>query len=237
MRKTLLTHASVEFAELTDLTEPDKLEYCRKWGLDYVRVLTPEVNCWHRPMMWLQQLLNCDLMLFMGADTMITNLHRDPCLLLDGKLDLVIAADGNGINCDVFLMRRTKATLAFLRQVIADGPKIAGNEQKAMSIFLSGAQNYPEFKARIGLPLRGGGVTSSRELRKRIQAQYDAGPYDLKTAVVGQRALNAYPQNFYGRPASIGYGWQPDDFIAHFPGLPLAERVRGIKLLLPQVKR
>lgn len=222
MRHVLLTHSSLSYKELADLTEPSKRAWCERWGWEYVRVETPDITPWHRPMMWRHQLQNCDLMLFMGADTLITNVEIPPII---STTEIIIAADGNGINNDVFFMRSTSDTLQFCLEVMRYN---FGDDQQAMSAVLSGSC-YEVFKFKLAVELNFGGLPASPRLIRAIKGLYIHGP---SIEFVEQRVLNAYPQELYGRPSSEPYGWQPGDFCAHMPGVGMAERIAWVKKVL-----
>jgi hypothetical protein len=225
MRYILLTHSSDEYRELADLTEPSKAAYCKRWGMEYIRVRMPAGNCWDRPVLWREQLENCDRILFMGADAVVTNREIPPEM---STAELVIAADGNGINDDVFFMRRTDRTMEFLLDLI-QYPDKSGSEQDAMSLLLAGMPSIAEFEQRLKVRFERGGVPATPYLLEMLNAFFK---HRLEVRVVGQRELNGYLQSYYGRSASEPYGWQPGDFIAHFPGLGMEDRIRGVREVL-----
>lgn len=232
MNGVLLTHSSAEYAELSDLTEPSKIKWCQRWGWRYVRVETPVIDCWHRPMIWRQQLQNCDRLFFMGADAMITNTEIPP---IESGKELVLAADGNGINSDVFFMDHTSGMMELLLALIRYDKKQGSNEQEAMSVLLSRSFHYPHFVSHLGEVSKGeklqfGGAPCSQTLLFSLNKMFKS----FSVEVVEQRRLNAYPQALYGRTGNEDYGWQPGDFVLHLPGVPMEERIRFIGQVLAQ---
>jgi hypothetical protein len=227
MSTVLLTHASAENDAMADLTEPGKMAYCKKWGLDYLRVETCDFSCWLRPMIWRQQLQNCDRIFFMGTDTVITNSEIPP---LDYPHDLVIAADGNGINNDVFFMRSNERTLKFCLDVMRN--KTAEHEQYAMSEVMSGS-HYGVFAFRLGVELKLGGYPAPRNMNKILESVYQHGP---TVKIVPQRDLNAYPHELYGLTGYEDQGWHEGDFVAHCPGVCIEDKMAQIRKILPLCK-
>ena len=136
-RITLLISASEEYWKLAEYSAPNKLEYCLRHGIAFtmrkhVRIGDP----WgERPKFMLEELERMndgDWLWFMGVDTLITNMTIDVRKFLgDDAPDLTIAKDVNGMNNDVFFLRKTESSIRFLREVLALNTKLP-DDQEAM---------------------------------------------------------------------------------------------------------
>lgn len=235
MKSVLLTHASAEYAALADLGEADKLEWCKRWNFDYLRLGDGyAAKGANRPAMWLDTLKRYDRMLFMGADTLITNLNIDPdSLEVPEHYDIAIAADGYGINCDVFMIDRNEETmyvLAYLREI---GDKMGENEQEALAAGMADFLHYSEIKKLCG-ELRDGGAPASDRLKDCLIAIFNEGP--LVVNLVDQRKLNAYPFGEYPN-TKMNTSWHIGDFVFHCPGMEYHKRLRAMQNALTLVVR
>lgn len=231
----LLTAATKEYAPLADLGEPDKVAWCKRWGAEYRRVFyaTPP-TCWSRPQLWLDTLQECDWLFWQGADTLMTNLTINPERYTGYGYDFLFSCDGNGLQSDVWFMRRCPATVTFLQWVLEHGDGVGNNEQDALSVYLSGAPDYPSFCDRIG-PLSQGGSPPSEETLGRLHANLSRSP--VRVGIVPQRLLNAYPHTEYGGTGLEPHSWQPGDFLLHMPGRALEHRLRVWPKFLATVVR
>ena len=222
MNILLGTASSKTYRPLQRISGANKSEYCQRWGITYTEVVIGEpVNCWDRPMIWLDLLNRCDWLLWMGCDTLITNQTIDIRNLIR-ETDLVVAADGNGLQSDVFLMRNCKATRDFLERVLRHQNYGTANEQDALSIELSGARNYAEFCDQCGKFYQGG-HPATQEMLDTLNDNLNRS--DVRVNVVAQKVLNAYPIAQYGGTGEEEHSWKPGDFILHMPGKTLEERL------------
>jgi hypothetical protein len=222
---TLATAASDEYRLLQDISGPNKAEYCERHGLRYAahRHAVPfNAISWDRVAIWSRELSESDWLMWMGCDTLVTNQTVDVRDLLTDDADFIFAADGNGLQCDVFLMRNCEATRDYLKRVGLHKIKGTSNEQDALSIELSGAANYADFCNRM-VRLYQGGKPMTEETIQILQRELNKAAVRVK--IIPQRKLNAYPGAHYGGTGQEDWSWQPGDFILHMPGKGLAERV------------
>jgi len=226
----LLTQHSNDYQALADLTLPGKRTYAARWGFELIEQgLTAPVTCWQRPEGWLaalQSMAADEWLLFTGTDALITNHTIDARQLCDPAADLVVAADGNGLQSDVMLLRRCPAIETLLREVCAHRDRPTNNEQDALNIELSQAMNYADYTQKVGR-LKQGGEPPSPALLQRLERWLNRSAVMVK--LIPQRQCNAYPHTLYGGTGREPYSWQPGDFIAHLPGLPNAVRIEWIK--------
>jgi hypothetical protein len=135
---SLLTSATPEYWDLLKLTAPNKLEYCLRWGLQLsVRRHTKISDPWgEREVYMLQALTECDWLMFMGADTLIMNQAIDVRSFINDDYDFIIGVDIHGINNDVFFLRNTAESKAFLEKTLFWNGSI-DTDQAAMSLVMN----------------------------------------------------------------------------------------------------
>ncbi len=139
-RITLLISASQEYWKLAEYCAPNKLEYCLRHGIQFTMRKHVKISPWgERPQFMLEELERMhdgDWLWFMGSDTLITNMTIDVRkFLTDDAPDFTIAKDMHGINNDVFFLRKTKESVAFLKGVLALN-KLYSDDQQAMNHLL-----------------------------------------------------------------------------------------------------
>ena len=183
---------------------------------------------WERPESWLKNLQECDYLFFTGCDAMITNHDKSLEERFDLDADFIFAADGNGLQSDSWIMRRSPATIEFLEKVLALEGK-CNNEQDALSIVLSGHKDYASFCASLP-KLYQGARPSDLELRQMLEGSLNKT--DVKVKIVSQREINAYPLAIYGGSNEDPESWHPGDFVCHTPGKSLEERIAYMPTLL-----
>jgi hypothetical protein len=224
----LLTIHSEAYQPLADITLPNKARYCDRWDIKLVsRMHSPGFTCWERPRIWLEELQGAGWLFFMGCDTLITNMRTDTIRFTGSNAQFIFAADGNGLQSDVWFMRECPETVDLLRRVCEHEHRrhpITGNEQDALNIELSGARDYSDYCRRVG-NLKQGGEPPSPELLGHLERELSRS--DVQVAIVGQRLLNAYPHLHYAGTGTEEHSWHPRDFVMHMPGKGLAERLQS----------
>jgi hypothetical protein len=118
MKITLLTITSQSYWPLLEITEPNRVEYCLRHGIQR-SLRTHSGNAMlvskERIGEMLQELKSdCDWLWFCGTDTLITNHTIDVRDFLDEDYDLIIAKDINGVNNDVFFLKNNSRSEDFL---------------------------------------------------------------------------------------------------------------------------
>jgi hypothetical protein len=61
--------------------------------------------------------------------------------------------------------------------------------------------------------------------------------YQRMVTVLPQRMLNAVYNSFYRRPDGFTGGWQPGDWVLHFPGIYMPDRLRVVPEFVAQIVR
>lgn len=220
----LLTHYSQQFAEIAALTDPSKVAYCQRWGLDYVKVKLDIKSGWDRPPLWKKYLQGCDGVFFMGADALITNLEVPP----RWDNNLTISLDADGFNSDVFFMRNTPIMDQFLSELITY-PDKAISEQDAMLLVLTGHKSKFDLERAIQIPFEGGWLPAKPFAFQQINYMLKR----FKVEALPIRELSAYPLWMYpGKTGMEEHGWHPGDFVLHASWLPLFQRVAALRTAL-----
>lgn len=145
---TLLTASSEDFWFLNQLSAPNKLEYCLRWQHQIViRKIIP--NPWGWKPLIVKDLLNeihdNDWIWFMGADTLIMNQTIDVRRFIDEQYDFIIGRDYNGINNDVFFLKKTVASINFIDEIIKL-ISVCNSDQEAMIQLMN---KIPDLKSCI----------------------------------------------------------------------------------------
>lgn len=140
-RITLLISSSQgEYWKLAKYCAPNKLEYCLRHNIQFTMRQHIQISPWgERPQFMIEELERMkpgEWLWFMGTDTLITNMTIDVRkFMTDEAPDFTIAKDMHGINNDVFFIRRTEASLAFLKSILAMN-KLYSDDQQAMNHLL-----------------------------------------------------------------------------------------------------
>jgi hypothetical protein len=237
MNITLLTMHSEEYRPLANLTMPGKKEYAGRHGYEFVERRSPALSCWERPAIWLEELIKCPdggWMFFTGTDVLFTNHTIDARTLCDPAFDLIISADGNGLMCDSFIIRKCLSTTIFLCKV-SQRRGTVNNEQDAIDCVLSNSGDYGEYVRKLGCILKQDGEPPSQRILDRCQVELNHS--NVRVKIVPQRTLNSYCHSCYGGSDEMPHSWHPGDLLAHFPGKTLAYRLEVMPRYLAQVIR
>lgn len=132
MKIAIFTHASIGYWPVAELGNPNKLEYAMRHGYGFQFHRIDSLNeITYRCSVISSALSQVDWLLFMGADTLITNMTIKLESLIDCSVDWVYCVDINGLNNDVQLLRNTPATHEFLCHTNSLLDKGAIDNQKA----------------------------------------------------------------------------------------------------------
>lgn len=203
----LLTSASQAYSCLADVTEPNKQEYCNRWGVEYKRVSQEACyHGWQRPQLWLDNLMECDWMFWIGADAMITNMTIAPTRFTRGHHDFVFTNDIHGLQDDVFWLRRTQGTISMLKWASANVTAYM-NEQYALAAYLD---------------------THDKDVVPKVVPPHQLQSYP--------NTLFYNPRSRYCSNLTDDF-WSPGAFSLHLPGLPISERLKLFATFLAKVVR
>jgi hypothetical protein len=197
MKIAVASIATPDMEELTKITWPNKLEYCRKHG--YYGLL--QSQSWDYlgfdKIIFIDSLLDSnqyDWVLWLDNDTLFTNFNKKIEDVIDNNYDFIISTDyGTKPNAGVFLVKNSDNGKKYIKIL-----KEKMYELKPVNKFLFG------------------------EEQTAIQATYQ-DHFFIK--IIPQKYINAYPySDIYGHPnglndsLGVNGNWEYGDFILHIPG-------------------
>jgi hypothetical protein len=208
MKIAVMSFFDSGFHPLTDITIPNLVEYCKRWGYSmYLGEPFKDVDArdTFERIIYAYHLLQdkgYDAVMWIDGDAIITNHNiRIEDRIADHKF--VIAADIHGYNAGVFMAANYSLTKQFLFAINHLGKPLTGHhpfrEQESIVRYLS----FP--------------------------------PYQNLATVLPQRMMNSYLNEFYGRPIWMDGNWEPGDWILHLPGMSLEQRVAIATALMPKI--
>jgi glycosyl transferase family (putative galactosyltransferase) len=118
MRGAIISACTADWLPLCDVTIPNRKDYCRRHGYDFIPRLTwtgDRKPAWARIELALAYLARYDTLFVMDVDAIITN-PEIKIENLDIGHDLVATKDINGFNCGMMLLRPSIWSLDFLRR-------------------------------------------------------------------------------------------------------------------------
>lgn len=221
----LATICSPEVEAIGAVTNPNKVQYCKRHGYEFIVktdgfvLNNPECGFHHlifERWRWFAEILpKVDWLLCCGADVLITNMGIRIEDLVEGRNPFLICKDANGFNSDVVLVRNCWPCLDLLKDL---------------------AESRKEFSRTPELD-----QSAMRKILPR---------YANSVEVLPQRVMNAYDyttlHEWYQRTCNVNYAkgldadgndgkWQPGDFIFHCPGISQSDKVRVLREKLKYV--
>lgn len=211
------------YKSLRDITSLNKKEYCQKHGYSFEE----RNDNFYFPNLGFEKIYRalellvqnkCDILYWCGTDTLITNYNIKITDLIDVEHDFFIATDANHINADSFVIKNTIDGKTFLSKILDLYSQYQYHE-------------WAEQQCIIDL------VTQD-EYFKKI------------TKIVPQKTLNSYDYSIYPDSNFLGaldklknkqdyYGndgqWSNGDFIIHWPGTNLNQRLELARKYLPLI--
>lgn len=122
MKIAVVTSYDNNFLGVANVVMPRWRNYCKKQGYTFIE----KVNCgsgrhpvWDKVYFTHQILPNYDYVLYLDADTLLTNpdIKIEDFIALHPDKDLLISDDCHGLNVGVFIIKNTKWSLDYLEQV------------------------------------------------------------------------------------------------------------------------
>lgn len=200
MKIAVASIATPNMDELTNITWPNKLEYCRKHN--YFGIL--QHQSWDYlgfdKIIFIDSLLESeqyDWILWVDNDTLFTNFNKKIENLIDESYNFIICADyGGDVNAGVFLVKNSKEGKEYIKFLKKKMYELAPTNK-----FLFG------------------------EEQTAICATYKDEQFKHIIKVIPQKFMNSYPYSgVYGHPnglndwLGVNGDWEPGDFIIHIPG-------------------
>jgi len=207
MKISLCTLHNNTYAQLANITLRNKREYCEKHGYE-LYCKTENFKYSHLGFEKINVVLetfersNPDWMMWLGCDTLITNHTIKIEDRIDDKYDLIISSDSNWlINSDSFIVKNSNLGRDFFKKVL-----------NLYDVYI----NNPFYEQACMIDL----INSDR-FRNSVK-------------IVPQKMLNSYNYDMYphipkmsGKKDFFGnYGeWEYGDFILHWPGVTMSNRM------------
>lgn len=228
-RHKLVSNHSVGWDEMASLTWPTKQRWARLHGWECEDLRQGTQFDWRARLRWwrdqLSQLRDGAWLWALGCDAAITGDQTAP---ISKGHDLVIAADGNGLNADSVLMRKTEGML----RLLDEASKHHGREwmdQEALECLLSDRQSKRDLWGSIPDQPRCGGHPLHPRAITRLNTYFQDNQFGVRAAVVPQRAMNAYPSGEYGFAGQEDWAWHEGDLVLHVPGLTYSQRLSALR--------
>lgn len=211
MRTTVLTTISDSWKELGDTVLPVMAAYCKKQVYSFEVRTIPSTFEFHKIHAVLDVLASGeDLVFCLDSDILITNHTRMVEEFIDSEHDLFITQDINEINIGSFIVKNTFWARGLLCYVAECSD--AENEQNG-------------FKPHMENP----------EVKILPHPSINSYPYDEYAPTYGLIPGRSPLLGITGRPTHEQGNWEPGDFIAHLPGLPLQRRIEIFTKMKDQI--
>lgn len=212
----LATCHTQNYAELSAATwDGNKVKYADKHGYSYVAktddwYFEPRLMGWER-MQFILDLLNeysdIEWLWWTGTDSMITNLNTtvEEKIAEAGDHDILVSGDFNEIiNNDSMLIRNTERSRAYFQKLMDNMPKFINHRYSEQGFMID---TYAEHQDLIKL------------MPQRFMNSYEYKCYKVA------------PWNYQGHQDVAGNDgqWAVGDWLVHWPGTQLHERLQLIK--------
>ena len=211
MSVTIVSICSEAYGGLAEWTvDRNKRLYCQRWGYELVDVrvgvTSDRVAGYERMEIilglmhgksygWKGPAAEDEWYWAMGVDTMITNFNRRLEEFVDPAFHFVIARDFNGLNADSYLVRNSPQGRCWLEFILSQRRAYEGTGFVEQGVMIDWHQREP-FRGWIKV-----------------------------TAQSGPEGINAYEMRLYGGTEESEGQWRPGDFLVHWPGRGLEERL------------
>jgi hypothetical protein len=217
----LLTYTSPEWKPLSDITNPNKQEYCDKWGYEFIPVVIEESPApitlpIDRMIAVRDNLDGCDWIWFTGTDSLITNYNKDIKEVTDENADFILASDFHWFNDDSALIRNSEMGRIILNALIDE---------------------MPQYLTKLAIP----SIPESCNGQGVLMLMLQENRYGNHLKLVTQRMMNSMlynlfpvPSNRYDRFGNSG-NWEPGDLLMHWPALAFDHRMRLAQQYIGQV--
>ncbi len=200
MKIQIITQCLENYSELSDITNQNKQEYCRKHGYNFLPFIGNYTNGpfgFQRLHLIKDNLSKYDYIFWQGCDTLIMNFQKRIEGLVDGlDFDFFITKDVHGLNSDSFIIKNSEWSFRFLEFLIGKTDEYANDcwaEQRAMMH----NENHPDFKPRI--------------------------------LFLPQNSFNSYFYEYYNRGTDTPGQYHRGDFLLHLPGMNIKQRIEIFK--------
>src|SRR5271157_5682070 len=114
----MITAWNHTYAPLAAITVQNMIRHAGLYGYEFKTETYYNLNgsWWERVAFCHKHLPGSDWILMLGVDAAVTNPEFDSRMLLTDDTDLIIAADGNGLNAEIFFLRNCPAIMWLLEE-------------------------------------------------------------------------------------------------------------------------
>lgn len=197
MKLAIISICSESYKVLSDVTYPAWRDYAARHGYDFISEGATDARGinWQKISMIEDHIKLYDLVLWVGADTIVTNPENkiEQFWMSHGTPSMIMSADVCGINSDVMLFAKGAASEMFLYAVNNLG--------------------YDFYKDHHW---------GEQEAIIRFAHQK---PYSDWVKIIPQKGFNSYIHAEYGRSSEWPGNWEKGDWILHLPGISLERRI------------
>lgn len=199
----LFTHFDENFKDVGNITYPILEKYCERHGY-HANLLTKRVSdrfpVWDKIKLIYDNLDKYDWLMYLDADTLITNHTIKLESIIDNNYNFIAANDVNGFNSGVFFIK--------------------GKNEWSKN-FLEYAWNInPNDQVYADWPCHNATQGEQRALKAAIRDNTEPN----KIKIISQKFFNCYLYTLYNRPDSTEGHWKNGDFILHLPAVDNARR-------------
>jgi mannan polymerase II complex MNN10 subunit len=221
MKIGVFTLSKDNYKSLRDITSLNKFEYCQKHNYLFIEKTSNFYfsNLGFEKIYSILELLNkqnCDIIYWCGVDTLITNFNIKITDIIDTEHDFFISTDANNINADSFIIKNTIDARSFFQKILDFYPQYVYHEwaEQQAIIDILGNDMYYNNITKI-LP------------QKKLNS-YDYNIYPESNFLSALNRLKN-KQDFYGNDGQ----WSEGDFLIHWPGTTLNQRLELAQKYLP----
>lgn len=217
------------YAPLAEITSKNKKEYCEKNKYTFVEK-TSNFKFKHLGFEKIYRSLEflknneSDLIFWCGTDTLITNYQIEITDLIDDKHDFFISTDANEINSDSFIIKNTSKAIEFFQEIIDLHDKYVRHpwgEQYALIDLVHTPHNEYYVPSNENILPKYGSIT--KILSQHMINSYNYTIYPESNFNGSSNSTKHYRQgkDYYGNRGQ----WKQGDFMIHWPGKSLGERL------------
>ncbi len=211
--RSVVTTMSDSWAPLAEIVLPNMFAYCSKNGYGTeVRMIPPSFE-FHKIEMILSTLEKSNVVFCLDLDTLITNHNIKFEEFLDAEHDFYITQDINTWNVGSVIIKNTDWARSWMETILKN-EEGHENEQTAIMKYMANSRD----KIKV-LP----------------HPSINSYPYDEYAPTYGLIEGWEPTTGSRGKPTHEQGDWQPGDFIAHLPGLPVSRRIEIFNKMKDQI--
>jgi len=226
MKIKIFTLSQDNYKSLRDITSANKSEYCEKNDYSFEERISDFKfsNLGFEKIYRCLELLEnnkCDILYWCGVDTLITNFKIKITDLIDVEHDFFISTDANNINADSFVIKNTIDSRALFKKIIESYPQYSNDAWAEQQVIIDILAQDDYFKK------------ITKILPQKMINSYDYSLYPASNFRGSSESLTHFRlgQDYYGNDGQ----WSEGDFLIHWPGTVLPQRILLTKKYIPLI--